>query len=71
MGTYLIGCPLDRKARVIVVTHENPAGSRRRYGWATERLKARSPELRSGMGVFVSQQASLRIAHLAGTRNSL
>jgi hypothetical protein len=44
---------LDRNASVMVVTHENPGGSRRRYGSATDRLKARSPEFRSGMSVLV------------------
>ena len=37
----------------MVVTHENPAGSSRRYGCATERLNTRRPELRSGIGVLV------------------
>ena len=55
----------------MVVTHENPEGSRRRYGSATPRLKARRPEFRSGMSVSVRNEASLRMAHLAGTRASL
>ena len=56
---------------VIVVTHEKPAGSRRRYGSATSRRNARSPELRSGMRVLVSHSATLRMNHLAGTRAHL
>jgi hypothetical protein len=55
----------------MVVTHENPAGNRRRYGSATDRLKARRPEFRSGMSALVRKEASLRMAHLAGTRASL
>ena len=55
----------------MVVTHENPAGSRWRYCTATERRKARRPELRSGIFTPARYWASIRMAHLAGTRSAL
>ena len=62
---------MDKNAIVIVVTQENPGGSSRRYGRATWRRKARSPELRSGISQLVSRSAILRMNHLAGTRKIL
>ena len=56
---------------VMVVTQENPGGSWLTYCRATSRRKARSPELRSGIGVCARYEASLRMNRLAGTRNAL
>ena len=56
---------------MIVVTQENPGGSSRRYGSATSRRNARSPELRSGISELTRCSASLRMNHFAGTRSSL
>ena len=71
IGQYFTEYPWARKVIVIVVTHENPGGSWLMYCSATSRRKARSPELRSGIFVCARYDASLRMNHLAGTRNAL
>src|SRR5699024_12133682 len=71
MGTYRMGCWLDRKASVIVVTQEKPGGNRRREGSATSRRNTRSRELRAGIREVVRFSAIFRVVHLAGIRSAL
>src|SRR6266550_2603593 len=66
-----MACWLERNDIVIVVTHENPGGSNRRYGSDTSRRNARNPEFRSGIFVDDNVSASFRIKYLAGTRKIL
>ena len=55
-------------ATVIVVVKENPSGRRWKYLRASSFLKARRPELRSGIFLCTMYWASLLRIHLKGFR---
>ena len=56
---------------MIVVTQENPGGSSRRYGSAHVAAERAQPGVQVADLGRGSRSATLRIAHFAGTRNSL